>query len=104
MQLYTFVKAHWTVHLKLVNFIVWELNFTKADFKKLKPSFSPSITSLSFLFSLSLWEITIKFDGSPSDYFLTHVHTQNRTCLSPTEFVSEGAWTSQFLGAPKSTS
>lgn len=36
MQLYTFVKAHWTVHLKLVNFIVWKY-FTKAEFEKLKP-------------------------------------------------------------------
>ena len=69
MQLYTFVKAHWTVHLKLVNFIVWKLYFIKVDFKKLKPSFFLSIPLLSFLFSLSLWEITIKFDGGPSDYF-----------------------------------
>ena len=69
MQLYTFVKAHWTVHLKLVNFIVWKLYFTKAEFKKLKPSFSLSNLSLAFLFSLSLWEITIKFDVGPSDYF-----------------------------------
>lgn len=33
-QLYTFVKAHQTEHLKEVNFMVCKLNFNKPDFTK----------------------------------------------------------------------
>lgn len=34
MKVYTFVKAHQTLHLKWVHFKIWKLFLNKADFSK----------------------------------------------------------------------